>query len=196
MSANKTAVILQPYQNYSPEDMPGEVWCDVVGYEGIYQISNLGRLKSLPRIDCRGQRRSERMLKQSFDSDKYLIVSLFNKRVGLTQKAHRLTAIAFIKNTHSLPQVNHINGIKTDNRAENLEWCNGRHNTHHAINIGIRNLNGENNGCAKLKDGDVLSILHSNISNNRLAERYRVSKSTIYRIKRGSGWRHLKQKAS
>lgn len=194
ISANTSqlAVTLQPYQNYSPEDLPGEVWRDVVGYEGIYQISSLGRVKSLARTDCRGQRRKERILRQSFDSDKYLILSLSKDSNVLTKKVHRLVSLAFIPNPDNLPVVNHINGIKTDNRVENLEWCSAKSNVHHAVDMGLRkSIKGENNRGCVLTDKDVIDIYKSGLTNKQLSRIYPVSELAINRIKIGKTWGHL-----
>ena len=112
-----------------------EVWRDINGYEGYYQVSSEGRVKSLERtfINKSGRKRTvkERILKPAFDGWGYLIVTLCagGKRKNLM--VHRLVCEAFNDNRDEKPEVNHINEIKTDNRACNLEWCTRRENLNH-----------------------------------------------------------------
>lgn len=104
-----------------------EIWKDVVGYEGLYQVSNLGRVKSV--------RKNTVMSTPKNKTDCYLRVNL--KRNG-TQKqrlVHRLVAIAFIDNPNNLPFINHKNEHKWDNRVENLEWCDKSYNVHYGTCI-------------------------------------------------------------
>lgn len=115
-----------------------EIWKDIEGYEGLYQVSNLGMVKSLSRyIKTKGgsnRLSKEKIMKISFDADGYKILSLskFNKKS--MHKLHRLLAIYFIPKIEGKDIVNHINGITDDNRIENLEWCNNRENTSHGKN--------------------------------------------------------------
>ena len=111
-----------------------EQWKPIKGYEGLYEVSNLGRVKSIPR---NGTKKVERILKQYFDRYGYLYVAL-SKTTKKKHKVHRLVTQTFIPNPKNKPQVNHINGDKTDNRVENLEWCTGSENQSHSINNGLR----------------------------------------------------------
>lgn len=104
-----------------------EIWKDISGYEGLYRVSNLGKVESL---------RNNIILKQSPTKDGYLAVGLCNGKTK-TCRAHRLVAIAFIPNPDNLPEVNHIDGNKTNNSVDNLEWVTPLENTHHAIRTGL-----------------------------------------------------------
>ena len=107
-----------------------EIWRDVVGYEGLYQISSYGRLMSL-------HKQSNRLLKGKYDKDGYVEYALCRNGKVKYRRSHRLVAEMFIPNTEDKPMVNHINGIKDDNRVDNLEWCTNRDNTIHAWNTGL-----------------------------------------------------------
>ena len=145
--------------------MENEEWRDVVGYEGRYQVSSMGRVKSLERkfIDKIGRERyvKECFLKPGADRGGYLRVGLCDGEKRKTFKVHRLVCEAFHENPDNKPQVNHINEIKTDNRASNLEWATARENS----NFGTRT---ERLGKAQSKpvgqytlDGDLVKAWQS-----------------------------------
>ena len=101
--------------------MNNEVWKDILGYEGHYQVSNLGRVKSIKFV-------KEKILKLSRDNDGYLKVCLYKNGEMKTYKVHRLVAKVFISNPNNLPQINHKDEDKTNNSLENLEWCDQKYN--------------------------------------------------------------------
>lgn len=104
-----------------------EEWRNIEGYDD-YQVSNLGRVKRLDVIDSLGHLRKERILKSGKDTKGYLRVSLWKNGKGKTFKVHRLVAQAFIDNPYNLPQVNHKDENPSNNRVENLEWCDAKYN--------------------------------------------------------------------
>lgn len=109
--------------------MQNEIWKDVDGFP-CYQVSSIGRVKSIERIDSNKHLVHERILKQANRGNGYKVVVLYYKGHKMIS-VHRLVAMAFIPNPDNLPQVNHKNEIKTDNRAENLEWCTAKHNANY-----------------------------------------------------------------
>lgn len=166
-----------------------EVWKDIKDYEGIYQVSNFGNVKSLGNSFSR----KERLLKLSHQSKGYLTVVLQKNATRKMVLTHRLVAEHFIDNTESKPQVNHINGDKTDNIVENLEWVSHRENLDHAIKNNLT-LKGEENRNSKLKDVDVIkiySLLQKGTTTKELSESYNVSYSTIDSIRTNRYWKHL-----
>ena len=107
-------------------NMTKEIWLDIEGYEGLYQVSSDGRVKSLKRK----MRKNERILKPSSDRG-YLYVDLCAGGKRKRYKVHRLVCKAFHENPDNKPEVNHINENASDNRACNLEWCTRRENNNH-----------------------------------------------------------------
>lgn len=111
-----------------------EEWRDIKGYEGFYQVSNLGRVKSLER-KVRSQYGfrtiPEIIRKPNKNLFGYLMLLLSKKGVNKPYTIHRLVAETFIPNPDNLPQINHKNEIKTDNRVENLEWCSSQYNNNY-----------------------------------------------------------------
>ena len=108
--------------------MKEEIWCPIKGFEGLYEVSDKGRVKSL-------KYGKERMLMQVRDSGGYLVVNLYKNSEKKMYYVHRLVSQAFIPNQNNLPEVNHKDENKTNNYVQNLEWCTDKYNT----NYGTRN---------------------------------------------------------
>lgn len=113
-----------------------EIWEAIPGYDGNYLASNKGRVKSVYRVLGNGGIQPEAIKKQR-NSKGYNVVSIKYNNIKKTLKVHRLVALSFIPNPDKKPQINHINGIKKDNRVENLEWSTGSENVQHAFDIGL-----------------------------------------------------------
>lgn len=133
---------MEIYKNLSLEDLPNEEWRDVVGYEGLYQVSNMGRVKSLKRESTPFLQKGtlcsytvkKKICKQSI-VEGYLMVHLSKYNIKRQFKVHRLVAIAFIENRYNHPQINHLDEDKLNNVFSNLEWCTSFYNN----NYGTRN---------------------------------------------------------
>ncbi len=110
-----------------------EIWKSIKGFEGKYEISSLGRVRSLSRLKVGKSNSSfiteEKILSLSFNKDGYKKCSLHKDGRRFTYQVHRLVAEAFIPNINNLPQVNHKDWDRTNNRVENLEWCTYKYNS-------------------------------------------------------------------
>ena len=104
-----------------------EIWVDIKGYEGLYQVSNQGRVKRLYKNG------KIRILKPSLDNNGYLYVTLSKNNKPKIFKLHRLIAINFIPNPENKPCIDHINTIRTDNRVENLRWVTKKENSNNPL---------------------------------------------------------------
>jgi hypothetical protein len=126
---------LLPHQNLSLEDMEGEIWKDIESYDGYYQISNFGRVKSLNReiirSDGKKNKYKGRILKSHISKRGYYIVDIHINNLRKTYNIHRLIAINFISNPSNKKQVNHIDSNPLNNSINNLEWVNNLENTCH-----------------------------------------------------------------
>lgn len=115
--------------------MSEEIWKAIIGYEGRYEVSSLGQVKSLPKTNEKG-RVYQGILKGRPARHGYLRVALFKNLVRKNESIHRIVATAFCDKPDGANEVNHKNAIKTDNRAENLEWVTRRGNMRHAYETG------------------------------------------------------------
>lgn len=113
---------------------------DIIGYEGLYMIDNLGNVISLPKFQGNRFHNKYKVLKPKLNKAGYYEVSLSKNGVLKSFLLHRLIAIHFLDNKDNLPQVNHKNGVKTDNRLDNLEWVTISENTKHAFDNNLGNF--------------------------------------------------------
>lgn len=174
-----------------------EIWLPINGYENLYEVSNLGRIKSLPKtwITGRGTLREkpETMMKLGTVWG-YLGVSLSKDKVEKSYRVHRLVADAFLNPVPNKNIVNHINGIKNDNRAENLEWCTDGENVRHALRTGLKEpLKGDKHPSCILSDEDVIRIREmSEIHTQKeIGEKFGVDRRTVGQIINRKRWKHI-----
>jgi hypothetical protein len=161
-----------------------EIWKDVKGYEGLYQVSNQGNLLIIKK---------SRLAKPLLVKNGYLLVDLYKGGIKKRISLHRLVLLTFIKNTQNKSQVNHINGIKTYNRIENLEWCTASENQIHSLKTGLRRvLKGED--CdSKLTESQARIIKYGlkSLTQKNISDIYNISRVTVSDIRRGKSWKHI-----
>lgn len=164
-----------------------EVWKKIKGFEGYYEISNLGNVKSIDRVVKNGlnseRKIKERILKNNISKTGYFVVGLKNNNNRKTLKTHRLIAIHFIDNPDRKGFVNHKNGIKTDNSIFNLEWVTIKENNIHAELNGLKNDSGVNNSRSTISKEDVIFIRKSNLKLKELSKLFNICESGISKIK-------------
>lgn len=176
--------------NQTPEE---EIWLPVVGYEDRYHVSSLGRLLSLKFK--RGSRPG--FILSNMGRSGYLYVPLCDGSAKKTKLLHRLVASAFLGPCPVGLQVNHKNGVKSDNRIENLEYVTRSENLRHAWKMGLMVTIGERHSQAKLKNEEVLEIKKRILEGemqSKIASDFNVSKALICCIKSGKRWNHLEAK--
>ena len=152
-----------------------EIWKDIPEYKGKYQISNLGNIRYVGKT---------KLIKQQINKDGYFIVSLRIGKTKKTYRVHRLVAQVFIPNLLNKPQINHKDGIKTNNCVDNLEWVDAKENIEHAYKIGIYNpyqhsmaMNKYKKKVIKIKDGIIVAQYDSL---SMASKQNNVSKQSIY----------------
>lgn len=172
-----------------------EEWKDVEGFEGHYQVSNIGRIKTLRREVSAGWGRrfvKERIMPTRLDSKgRYEMVELCKDCKTYLKILHRLVAFAFVENAYNKPEVNHKDGVRTNNNYKNLEWCTNKENIAHSIETGLANGRGQHNTMAKLSNIDILEIRASNKKRLELSQQYKISMNHISQIKNKRVWKHL-----
>lgn len=182
--------------------MKKEQWKTIAGYEGYYEVSSMGRVKSVRRhIDNgKGGKGSvnsiqERILKQTLTGKgKYPYVGLHKDGHRKNVTVHSLVFKAFVPNPANLPEINHRDGNKLNNLDTNLEPSTRAHNVHHAISTGLLNIKGERNHFAKLTEFDVRRarrLFADGICQKTIAEVVKTTPANIHCIVRRKSWEHL-----
>lgn len=160
-----------------------EKWKDIQGFEGLYQVSDLGRVKSL---------RSNKVLKECFDAQLYPFVNLYGIRKRVA-RIHRLVAESFLPADHFRNEVNHKDGNKSNNRVINLEWSTRLENQRHAKSNGL-NAIGEKHGNSKLNESIVIRMRRmkkDGLSYRNISEALNIPVSTIKQVVLRINWRHV-----
>jgi hypothetical protein len=183
-----------------------EIWLPVVGAEEFYAVSNVGRVKALARQRrgvSKAGRECFRVSQEKIMSPALMNAGYFAVRLTIRSGeraegylVHRLVAAAFIPNPHNLPDVNHKDGVKTNNAETNLEWCTPSQNLHHAISIGRwAPALGSAQGSSKLTEDDIPEIrrlISIGWKNTEIADLFGVSAAPISYIRNGLAWRHVR----
>jgi hypothetical protein len=176
--------------------MEQEIWKDIKGYKGKYQVSSIGRVKSLQRISTFNNSKGlkKEIIIKTWNDEGYIRVKLSNNSVEKTYRVHRLVANEFLENPFNKSQVNHKNGIKTDNSVENLEWVTNSENSIHAFKNNLRKSPlGSNHGNSKLNEQKVLEIrkIGRSKSLKEISDIYCVDKSLISLILLNKAWKQV-----
>jgi hypothetical protein len=140
--------------DYRPRDV--EEWRPVAEAEGFYEVSSLGRVRSLSRVTCYGRRLTGRVLKNMVNTHGYLNVALRVDGTRRIREVHRLVAIAFLPPVEGKSHVNHLSGIKTDARAANLEWCTPSENQRHSSEVLGNKRGGPRQALIAYRDGEEI----------------------------------------
>ncbi len=139
------------------------IWKTHPRYKGNIEVTNTGLVRSLTRKDAGNKITKGVMRKQHLSSKGYLNITVRKNNKARTESIHRLVAETFIPNPLNKPFINHKNGIKTDNRTENLEWCTGSENQLHSIKSGLTNCFGINHPGSKFTKEQVEFIYTSKL---------------------------------
>lgn len=166
-----------------------EEWRSCPDYEGIYEVSSIGRVR---RIGVASGARLGRILAQTLSADGYPLVNLSAGNQSRSCRVHQLVCRAFIGERPPDGEVNHLDGNKANNRVANLEWTTRLGNAQHAARTGLY-LRGPSAPNAKLTEADVLEIrmLRGVASQRAIAKRFGLAQCTVKRIQLRQSWRHV-----
>lgn len=185
----------------NPFGKGNEVWSPIKNYEGLYEVSNMGRVRSLDRKQSRAivgletYVKKGRVLSPRLQRQGYQLVALFKKGEREDKLIHRIVAESFIPNPLKKETVNHKDNVKGNNVVNNLEWATQSENSKHAFENGFNSNKGEKNPSRKLNSKEVRRIkmaLGCGMSARELGNIYNVHKSTIKSIRTGRNWKHIK----
>lgn len=189
------------------QDAP-EIWLPIPGYEGLYEVSNMGVIRSIAHQVVATYKHKTGVMKirarvmRTRIHKKYLSISLTKDGVQKHTTVHQCVARAFVPNPLGLPEVDHKDTNKLNNRSDNLEWVTQEENMRRAMAAGLitpkkirpprKIRRGEEIHCAKLREFQVREILMATGLNREIAARYGVTTPTIQQIRSGKKWKHVK----
>ena len=160
-----------------------EEWRPIEGYEGLYEVSNTGRVRSLDKYDSMNRFLRGRILRLFTDGLGYLRAQLYSNSKRKSFLVHRLVAQAFIPNPDNLPQVNHRDENPSNDNVDNLEWCDGKYNVNYGTRIDrirdIRLKNGTYTGLSKEEYRKKRYQEKKDKINERRREYYRENREKI-----------------
>lgn len=194
INKNPKENILPLYYINSNAVCPNEIWKDINGYDGKYKISNWGRVISYYDENITGKLRKPVFEGRFRTNGDYLFISLSGNQIIRKFLLHRLVALHFLPNPESLPEVNHLDGDKTNNSISNLAWSTSKHNRLHAIKIGLIPTSQEYTKLAKLTDAEVIEIRklsNNGMSTYDLADRFKMCRKSISNIIKRKSWKHI-----
>lgn len=172
-----------------------EIWKPIPSLKGFYEASSLGRIRSINRISTLGKYLrpiNGKIIKQNHHKKTgYFYLSVCVDGIVMTKLVHRLVAEAWLENPNNKPHVNHLKGIKSDNRPSQLEWSTISENRLHSFRIGLQTAKGIKNSSAKLTESQVLEIRNSTDRNGIIAKKYNISPPTVCDIKTKRSWSHI-----
>lgn len=168
------------------------MWKPVVGYEDSYEVSDSGMVRSIDRIGYDGRKLKGMPLTPCLAGRGYLTVCLRKNGVTVREYIHRLVAQAFIPRVDGCDTVNHKDGNKGNNSADNLEWVTYSQNNQHAYDTGLKERGSEFYN-AKLTEDTVREIKHNgkNATYKEIADKYGVTKATIRDVLVGNSWAYI-----
>jgi predicted XRE-type DNA-binding protein len=169
------------WQNTDLENLPDEVWKDVINYEGLYQISNMGRIKSLPRNSRTKIVKDKKILKLKQIKGDYIQVKLCKNSIAKMRIVSRLVAEHFLQKPDYTVVANHINSIRDDNRVENLEWISQSENIRYSYKFGKASQKGEKNNNSKITQ-EIANNIRDYFENNKHLSQNELAK--IFGLKR------------
>jgi hypothetical protein len=174
-----------------------EIWKDIEGYDGRYEISNHGNVRNKGYVveDSWGRKRkiAKRVMKNSLDANGYFRVNLPIGGKAKVIHIHVLVCRHFVSRVYGKNSVNHIDGNKLNNHFSNLEWCTQRENIQHAFRTGLVNNTGENHGYSKLTNEQVLEIrsLEGQFIQKDIGKMFGISREQVGTILRRQQWKHI-----
>lgn len=181
-----------------------EIWIPVVGYEGFYEVSNAGRVRSIERKGLyRGRWKDTEMLFRAKDMKVsttktgycYLALKLPNEK-SIKYLLHRIVMRAFVgASTADRPQVNHIDGDKANNNLSNLEYCSSQENLLHLTRVLKRKIGGSG-GYSKLTEDQAKAVISDKRTLKAIGDEYGISLQAVWYIQKGKNWAHLQRSAS